>query len=53
MVTMYKEKVIIFTSFTSYLNLLEEKLKDTPLTFIESQDSIISRTRKINKWKNK
>ncbi len=47
------EKVIIFSSFTSYLDGIEKAIsKNIPLTFIKSEDSILARTTKINKWKN-
>jgi len=46
-----QEKVIIFTSFSSYLKMIEQRLPNEPMTFIQSEDSITSRMSKINKWK--
>lgn len=45
-----EEKVIIFSSFTTYLKLLVENLKDKKITFIESEDSIQTRSAKIKMW---
>ena len=46
-----KEKIIIFSSFTSYLNILSENLKEENITFIKSEDSIQIREMKIKMWK--
>lgn len=45
-----KEKVIIFSSFTSYLKLLVKNL-NLKTTMIHSEYSIKERMRKINDWK--
>lgn len=45
------EKVIIFSSFSSYLTMLSENLIDEQITFIESEDSIQTRGMKIKMWK--
>jgi len=50
-----EEKVIIFSSFTSYLEKLSKKIKDEEninSTFIKSEQSIKERHELINNWKN-
>lgn len=49
------EKVVIFSSFSSYIELLIKKLEidiNIKSTYISSSDSIIERHSKINNWKN-
>lgn len=45
------EKVLIFSSFTKYLDMLYDNLPNENITFIQSQDSIETRRMKINIWK--
>lgn len=45
------EKVLIFSSFSSYLKMLCENLSDEQITFIEAEDSIQTRGMKIKMWK--
>ena len=45
------EKVIVFSSFTSYLKLVNKHISNNS-TIILSSDSIIKRNKKINNWKN-
>ena len=45
------EKVIIFSSFTSYLKILSENLQNEQITMIESEDTIQTRGMKIKMWK--
>lgn len=45
------EKILIFSSFTKYLELLSGELGDENITFIQSIDSIQTRQMKINMWK--
>lgn len=44
------EKVLIFSSFSSYLKMLCENLSDEQITFIEAEDSIQTRGMKIKMW---
>lgn len=44
-----KEKIIIFSAFTSYLHIIEKENKK--VIFIKSEDSINKRLEKINYWK--
>ena len=45
------EKVIVFSSFTTYLKMIVENIEGQDITFIESVDSIPQRRKKIEKWK--
>lgn len=45
------EKMIIFSSFTKYLDMLSENLPNEEITFIQSEDSIQTRGMKIKMWK--